>query len=370
MTAPAQEPQRPRVHPTVDRLAAYAWRLIVIGVVALAGVWLVRTLWMVLLTVVVTTYLTRILDGPNRWLQARLSPLLAALVSVLGFLALVGLGIGLLVPQLVEQGKNLGPTLDEAVHDIERWIVEDSPFDVTWKEVEDLEEEIGDFFSKRIESSGDQVVDSAMAFFEGFTAIVLALITTFFLLKDGPAFQTAALRLVPAAHQDAATRMARRAWATVGGYLRGVLILGTLEGIIIGVTMWLVGAELALPVGVLTLAAAFIPIVGAILAGVAAVLVTLATVSPGAALVVAAVALVVQQLDNDLLAPVIYGRSLQLHPLVVLFSIVVGGALFGVGGTILAVPVVAVVLNVLAEARNGDPDPLTDALTEGPDEGR
>ena len=85
------------------------------------------------------------------------------------------------------------------------------------------------------------------------------------------------------------------------------------------------GAGLVLPVVVLTFAAAFIPFVGAIVAGVVASLVALATAGPGDALVVAVVALVVQPLDGDFLAPLVYGRALQLHPLVVLFSIVAGG---------------------------------------------
>jgi predicted PurR-regulated permease PerM len=77
------------------------------------------------------------------------------------------------------------------------------------------------------------------------------------------------------------------------------------------------------------------------------------------ALIVAGVALGVQQLDNDLLAPLIYGRALKLHPLVVLFSIVAGGALLGFAGTVLAVPVTAVIINMLAEARSaGGSEPL------------
>jgi predicted PurR-regulated permease PerM len=69
-------------------------------------------------------------------------------------------------------------------------------------------------------------------------------------------------------------------------------------------------------------------------------------------LIVAAVALVVQQLDNELLAPWIYGKSLQLHPLVILLGITAGTTLFGFVGALLAVPTIAVTLNVIDEARN------------------
>ena len=115
------------------------------------------------------------------------------------------------------------------------------------------------------------------------------------------------------------------------------------------------GADLVVPVVVLTFAAAFVPFVGAIVAGVVATLVALATAGFGGAIIVAIVAVAVQQLDNDLLAPVVYGRALALHPLVVLFSIVAGGALIGFAGTVLAVPVTAVAVNVAAEAGIGGP---------------
>ena len=100
-----------------------------------------------------------------------------------------------------------------------------------------------------------------------------------------------------------------------------------------------------------TFLAAFVPVVGAIVAGVLAVLVALATAGGTGAIVVAVVAFVVQQLDNDVLAPVVYGRALELHPVVILLAILAGGSAFGLVGSFLAVPVVAVVVNVAAEAR-------------------
>jgi predicted PurR-regulated permease PerM len=126
--------------------------------------------------------------------------------------------------------------------------------------------------------------------------------------------------------------------------------------VLIGITSLLVGADLVAPVMLITFLAAFVPIVGAVVAGIIAVLVALVTAGTVPAVVVAIVAIVVQQLDNDLLAPVIYGRALQLHPLVVLLGIAAGGALFGFVGTIFAVPVLAVVLNAVDEVRGDRPD--------------
>ena len=182
-------------------------------------------------------------------------------------------------------------------------------------------------------------------------SLIIGLIVTFFAIKDGERFARWAQRQLPPDRHALAERLASRAWRTLGGYLRGAATLGLLEGTIIGLAVALVGGRLAIPVGVFTFLMAFIPILGAIAAGVMAVLVALATGGTTAALIVLVVVVVVQQLDNDLLAPVVYGRSLQLHPVVVLLSVAGGGALFGIAGTLLAVPVTAVVLNVLREAR-------------------
>ena len=137
------------------------------------------------------------------------------------------------------------------------------------------------------------------------------IVTSFFVLKDGDRFgawPTRSSRPTAAA----GGRIAGRAWATLGGYLRGAALLGLLEGTIIGVTLALVGAELAIPMATVTFGAAFVPFVGAIVAGAAA-LVALATAGTTEALIVLGVAVLVQQLDNDLLAPLIYGKGLEAH---------------------------------------------------------
>jgi predicted PurR-regulated permease PerM len=164
----------------------------------------------------------------------------------------------------------------------------------------------------------------------------------------------------PEERRPLVSRLAARAWKTLGGYLRGSAMLGVIEGIIIGTTVWIVGGALAVPVAIITFFAAFVPFAGAVVAGAVAVLVTLVTAGFGEAVIVLIVAVLVQQFDNDLLAPVVFGKSLELHPLVVLGSLVAGSTLFGPFGAVLAVPVSAMVINVIAESRNDDEsvDPL------------
>ncbi|MET0726721.1 MAG: AI-2E family transporter [Acidimicrobiales bacterium] len=359
------EPTR-RVHPLLVRLADYGWRLLILAAVAVALLWLLRQLWVLVLAVVIATYLTRVLDLPARWLRTRGVPrALAALLSLLLFFGSIVLIGWVIVPDVADEFRDLGPTLSTAVDDIEEWLVEDAPFGLDRQEIDDIREQAGDSVTNTVGSSSGALVTGALLAVEVFVGILMAIITAFFLLKDGPELQERTLNRFPVRRRDLVRRLGVSLWETIGGYLRGAALLGAIEGVIIAVAATLVGAELVVPIALLTFAAAFVPLIGAVVAGLIAVLVTLATAGFGPALIVAAVAVVVQQLDNELLAPVIYGRSLQLHPLTILFAVVGGGALFGFAGTVLAVPVTAVVINLIVVARADAKEQATGPLVEG-----
>lgn len=359
--------KRAPVHPAVDTLAAYGWRLIVLAAVLVGIIWMLQRLWVVLLALVVGLFIARGLSTPVRWLRRfGLPSAAAALVSLVVGLGLIGLTGWLIAPSVTGEFDSLGPTLTQAVDDLERWLVEDAPFDLDEDDLDQYRARAGETIGNSFRSSGGSLVTGAVAVVEGLTGVLLGLLVAFFFLKDGSAIRSAMVRVMPERRQDLVWRLTDRAWRTVGSYLRGAVLLGVVEAIIIGLTLTLVGAQLAVPVAAITFAAAFVPIIGALFAAAVAVLVALATAGTTEAAVVLVVAVVVQQLDNDLLAPVVYGRALQLHPLVVLLSIVAGGALFGVAGTVLAVPVSAVIANLISEARGGGSD--ADATPLGDDD--
>jgi putative heme transporter len=343
---------RVSVHPVVDRLAAYSWRLVVIAAAAVGLLWLIGRLWVGLLALVLVALLTRLLSAPAARLRSiGWPPAVVATVVLIGFLLVLVVVLSLVGVAVGEEADELGPTIAEAIDDLEDWLVERAPFEVSRADIERFREQLRESVGDTLQSSTQRLVSGAVAFVEGVFGVILGLIITFFAIKDGDRFARWARQSLPAHRREVGGRMGRRAWETLGGYLRGAAILGVVEGVIIGGTVAVVGARLAVPVGVLTFILAFVPIVGAIVAGAVAVLVTLATAGGTAALIVLVVVVVVQQLDNDILAPVVYGRTLQLHPVAVLLAIVAGGALFGLPGTFLAVPVTAVAVSVVAEAR-------------------
>jgi predicted PurR-regulated permease PerM len=342
--------------------AAYSWRLVAIAAVVVGVIWLIGQLLVVVVPLAVAALLARALSPISaRLRRAGWRPGLAAISVLLGFLVALGAVIGGVGVAVAGEVGDLVPTLREGLDDVERWIVEDGPFDISQADVDRWREQAGDALSSFVRSGQGGLVSGALVAGEVVVGGLLAIVVTFFFLKDGRRFVDAAVRRLPAGRRDVGRRAGDRAWDAAGGYLRGAAVLGVVEAIVIGLALLLVGGSLVVPVMVVTFLAAFVPIVGAVAAGVIAVLVALVTAGPLAAVIVAVVAIIVQQLDNDLLAPVIYGRALQLHPLVVLLGIAAGGSLFGFVGTVFAVPVLAVGINAVDEIRSSRRDDEFDA---------
>jgi predicted PurR-regulated permease PerM len=122
----------------------------------------------------------------------------------------------------------------------------------------------------------------------------------------------------------------------------------------IGLALYVIGVPLVLPLGALTFLGGFFPIVGATVAGFAAAMVALVSNGFVSALLVTGVVILVQQLEGNLLQPLIVGRSVKLHPVAVLLSLTAGGVLWGVAGAFLAVPLTAVLAGTASYLRSSD----------------
>jgi predicted PurR-regulated permease PerM len=323
--------------------------LIVIGIVVLACLWILRQARVVFFPIVIAVFLARVLSPVSSGLRRhRWRAGLAVVASMVGFFIVLGALLALAISSFADEMESIGPTLTEAADDIEDWLVNDSPIEVSREGIDRFRERAADEFDTLTRSSDGEITDQATLVAELFTGVVLAFVLTFFMLRDGDRLVGWVCRRAQR-NRVAVRRSLDAAWSTLGGYLRGAAVLGFVESVLIGATLLIAGGRLVAPVMVITFLGAFVPIAGAVIAGVVAVLVALVTGGTGTAVAVAGVALVVHQLDNDVLAPMIYGRALSLHPVIVLLSVVAGGALFGLAGTVLAVPVVAVVVNSARE---------------------
>jgi putative heme transporter len=174
------------------------------------------------------------------------------------------------------------------------------------------------------------------------TGLVLVIFVLFFLLKDGRSIWRFLIRPLEGHRRARAQRIGHRSLTVLGAYVRGTALVALIDAVFIGAGLFILRVPLALPLTVLVFVTAFIPVIGATLSGIVSALVALVTGGPIEALVVIAIVIVVNQIEGNVLQPLIMGKALSLHPLAILLALTAGAVLAGVIGAVLAVPVTSV----------------------------
>src|SRR4051812_37936349 len=302
--------------------------LIVFGGIALLAL-AAQKMLLVVLPFIIALLLSTLLAPLARWLERRgFRPAPAAAVAVLIAVAVfVGLW-ALIIPAALGQGDELASRVQQGagqVADVLKPIGIDS---------RDLDRAV----AQASATAKHQALPAAMLAAQWAGAIVLIVVLTFFLVKDGRRIWTWVLELFQERRQPGLDDVGARAWNALATYVRGVFLVATIDAVFIGTGLLIVGVPMALPLIVLTFLAAFFPIVGATVAGAAAVLVALVSGGVAAALIILAVILLVQQLEGNVFYPIVVGRRLQLHPVAILLALTAGGVLAGVAGAFLAGP--------------------------------
>lgn len=170
----------------------------------------------------------------------------------------------------------------------------------------------------------------------------LMVVFLFFFLKDGAKIWNFFLRPFSGRREAMLRRSGQRTLEVLGGYVRGTAIVALVDTVAIGAALLILQVPLAIPLAIVVFITAFVPLVGATVAGILAALVALVANGPVVALIVVAVVIVVNQLEGDLLQPIVMGKSLQLHALVILMALTAGTILAGIVGAVLSVPLAAV----------------------------
>jgi putative heme transporter len=346
--------------------AVALWVLRVLVIVAgLVGlVWVLRETWSIVLPVVLALILTTVLYPLARLLRRHMPDALAALVVLLLFFgAIIGL-FSILIPRVIDQASGLSDQVIGGFERLQRTFVSATQDGFLGIEGDQISQWV-DQGVERLQQNAQTIASSVggglltglFSVGSGLVTFLLVLVLTFFFLKDGH-------RFLPWLHLWTGTRVAEhadallgRTWKTLGGYIGSQAAVALVDAVFIGIGLFFLDVPFALPLAVLIFFAAFIPIVGAVSTGALAVLVALFANGLTNALLVLAVVLVVQQLESNLLQPLLVGKALALHPAVVIGSVTVGGTLFGIIGAFLAVPIAAVgtvALRYVREAVRGE----------------
>jgi predicted PurR-regulated permease PerM len=193
--------------------------------------------------------------------------------------------------------------------------------------------------SSQVRSNAFTGLTVVTEFLAGATLMVVVL---FFFLKDGARIWEFFLRPFKGRREQKLRQAGKRTLEVLGGYVRGPAVIALVDTVVIGGTMLILQVPLAIPLAIIVFITAFIPLAGATIAGILCALVALVANGPVVALIVVAVVIAVNQLEGDLLQPLVMGKSLQLHALVVLMALTAGTILAGITGAVLSVPLAAV----------------------------
>ncbi|MHA7239484.1 AI-2E family transporter [Arthrobacter sp. TMS1-12-1] len=343
---------RPRALGDGLRISA-AWTARALIVLAgLVVLWYVTgALWSIVLPTLFALLLSSVLWPVNRFLRRGLPKILAALVTLLGFLGIVvGIGAATL-PAIASGVSELSVLARDNIADLVDFAA-GPPLNLDVASLDDLV----DTALTQLQANVGNVVSGITTGLSELTSltvvVLLALVFTFFCLKDGDRFMPWASRWTNSAAFGHASTIASGTWKTLSAYIFAQATVALVDAVFIGLGLLLLDIPLAIPLAVLVFFSAFIPVVGAIVSGLVATLVAFLAYGWVSALAVLGVVVLVQQLESNFIQPLLVGRTLEIHPAVVLASVTVGGTLFGIIGAFLAVPTTAVAIVVLRYLRD------------------
>lgn len=333
-----------------------AWRLLVLAGTVWVLMRIISAVQIVVLAFVAGLLITALLQPTVARLKRAGLPrgLATALTALLGFI-LMGLVGWFVVWQVVENIDDVSNRVTDGIDELKRWLL-NSPFHVTEDQINDVAKSLSDAIGTNTEEITSAGIQGVTVIVELLTGMLLAMFSTLFLLYDGKRIWQWALKLVPAAARPGVAGAGPRAWRTLTAYVRGTVIVALIDAIFIGVGIYFLDVPLAVPLAVFIFLGAFVPLVGAVVSGALAVVVALVTDGVFTALMVLVIVLAVQQIEGHILQPFILGRAVRVHPLAVVLSVAAGSLVAGIGGAVVAVPLVAVTNTVVGYLRSYSSD--------------
>src|ERR671917_1599595 len=316
--------------------------------------WQVRTFvgWFV-----IALFLAAVLNPFVNWLQRRhrlIKRPLAIVLTYLGLVVALLFIVGILLPVLIDQIQGLikfvaavaqapeGPT--EYLKGLARQYGLGWVFERFSHQIDDIRSQLGRAASNFLLSTGDVIVSAA-----GFVAALVTVLTlTFFLILGGERYLNAGVELFPERHQSLVRSVLKQSAGAVTGYVGGNLAISVICGVVTFIVLVILGMPYAAALALLVAVLDLIPLVGATLGGVLLVIVGL-FVAPWKAVVLLIFVLVYQQVESNLLQPLVYSQAVQLNGLVILIALLVGGQLLGIPGALLAIPVAEIIRILITE---------------------
>ncbi|ORB90456.1 AI-2E family transporter [Mycobacterium persicum] len=352
------------VTPLVRKTAAWSWRLLVIFAAALAVIWVISKLEIIVVPVLLALILSALLVPVVDWLDLRRVPRGAAVSLVLlGGFAILGGILAFVISQFIVGLPDLVKQVERSIDSSRRWLIE-GPAHLRREQIDNAGNAAIEALRNNQAKLTSGAISTAATITELLTAAVLVLFTLIFFLYGGRNIWQYVVKIVPAPARDRVLEAGRAGYSSLIGYVRATFLVALTDAIGVGTGLAIMGVPLALPLASLVFLGAFIPLLGALISGLLAVVVALLAKGMVYALITLGLLIAVNQLEAHLLQPLVMGRAVSIHPLAVVLAISTGGVLAGIVGALLAVPTVAFLNNAMQVLLAKDPA----AAAEQPEE--
>ena len=328
-------------------LGRTAWLLVGVGIVVVGGLFLLGMASSIVTPVIAAGVVASVAAPAVSWLRRRWRvPRAAGAGLVLLGLVAIGILIGLMVfGGITGNSDEIHAALSKGADTIEGW-ANDAGASETASARSDLEAalpKIGAALLNGVVSGISQL--TSLAFFLSFFFF-----STFFLLKDGPAYRRFLDRHL-GIPRPVATIVTGNVVDALRSYFYGVTLVAIFNAAVVGVGALALGVPLAGTIAVVTLVTAYIPFIGAFISGAFAVVIALSSGGTSTALAMLVIVLLANGLLQQVVQPIAFGATLDLNPLVVLIVTIAAGAIFGMAGLVLGAPLTSAAIHIAADVR-------------------
>jgi putative heme transporter len=348
--------------------AAWAWRLLVVGLLGWVLLRFIGTISIVVIPLSIALLLSALLAPAVGWLLRLQLPrsLATFLVLVCGIAAVAGT-LTLVVNQFVAGLPDLVTNASDGVRQIQKW-AQTGPLHLSDAQVNQTIQSAQNWVNANTSSLTATGFAATATVLELIAGVLLVLFSTFFFLRDGRKIWRFLVRLFPVSARWSLSDAGDASWATLGSYVRATVLVAFIDAVGVGLALLILQVPFPFPLAALVFLGAFIPIVGASVSGAVAVLVALVDRGWVVALILLGAVIVVQQVEGHLLQPLIMGRAVAIHPLVVIIGIASGAVLAGIVGALVAVPLIAVLNTGIRRLARRRPEVPPDAVVVTPGE--
>lgn len=334
--------------------AGWAWRVLLVAALVLGIGWVLGRLSSVTIPlaigIMLTAGLAPVASRLTKWGVPR--PLAAVLTLVGGLLLVTGM-LTLIISQIASQSEQLGNSAMDGFQQLMAWL-NSGPLRISQDQINGWLQQLTDYLRHQQSTIATYAASGAGAVGNFLAGLVLAIFGMFFMLYDGPMVWRWLLKLAPRASRTRIDRGGQAGWHSLVEYVRATIVVAAVDAIGPLIAALIMGVPMAPALAALLFLTAFVPIVGVLVGGAVVILVTLVTVGPVQALIMLGVIIAVNQLEGNVLQPLLLGKAVALHPLAIVFGITIGISLGGIVGALLVVPIMAFGKSFISAVSSGD----------------